>query len=925
VTLADPERWTRAKELFQSALEYAPADRERFLADACGGDDELRRGVLSLLHSDEKAGAFLEEAPDENALEDDEADALVGRRIGPYRLTAVIGGGGMGTVYRAVRSDSTYEKEVAVKLVKRGLETDAVLRRFRAERQILARLDHPGIARLLDGGTTTDGRPYFVLELIDGRPIDEWVAARGLDIRGRLELFLKVCAAVQYAHQNLFVHRDLKPANVLVTPQGEPKLLDFGIAKVLDPEWDGEATAAVQRPMTPEYASPEQVRGEPITTATDVHALGLMLYEILTGHHAYRAESRDPAAIAHKICYEEPARPSTAAGRDRHSKALTGDLDTIVLKALRKEPARRYGSAEQLADDIRRHLDGLPVRARKDTLPYRIGKFLRRNRIPVAAAAAVVAAVTWGFVSTRAERARAERGFQDTRRLANALIFDIHDAIQPLAGSTEARQMLVKEALTYLDRLSAEVKGDLELQQELAQAYSRLGDVQGGPGAPHLGDTAGALQSYRKAIAFYRAVTAVRPRDAHAQLQLGVCYNKAARALEHSGDVATTVADFEVAHQAAEAALALAPDDPASTVLLIDIETSQIGVLRRHRGMAGAMQSSRAALDRASDAARRWPQNGEVRRCLGNAYQEFASCLRHSGDLPGALEYQRKALAVREALLADEPRTPAGGWNVAGTHFYIARVLMEMARREEAAAELRKVEAMGEGLAQADPKDMEVQRGLLLAETELCALLPSTSSARDTLPTCRRLVARAEAFALAAAGSIEGPLMRGDAELQLGEALRRSGDRAGAAGLFERARARFAAVRHEHADYVPARRGLADAEFLLAGVLSEQGQTTGALGHYQSALELLEPLAAADHARELHGELASAHRRCGDIHARLAAGGPVDSHWRDARAEYQRALELLSALRRPHPLTAEQERDRAAAERGLARCPITPS
>jgi serine/threonine protein kinase/Tol biopolymer transport system component/Tfp pilus assembly protein PilF len=392
-----PERWKKVEEVFESALERSPEERRGYLAEACDGDESLRGQVETLLQSYEQAGSFIEEpvlAPDPNrTLIDEQSPAMIGRRVGSYKLVREIGRGGMGSVYLAVRADDEFQKRVAIKLIKRGMDTDFIIRRFRNERQILASLDHPYIARLLDGGTTEDGLPYFVMEYVEGQPIHFYCDTQKLSIHERLKLICKVCSAVHYAHQNLIIHRDLKPSNILVTGDGTPKLLDFGIAKILNPEISSQTldpTTAALRLMTPEYASPEQVRGEGATVASDVYTLGVMLYEILTDHRPYRLRSHMPQDLVHVICEVEPERPSTAingievipiegrepleitpesVSRARNStleqlrRQLSGSLDNIVLKAMSKAPQRRYQTVEELAEDINRYLEGQAVLA----------------------------------------------------------------------------------------------------------------------------------------------------------------------------------------------------------------------------------------------------------------------------------------------------------------------------------------------------------------------------------------------------------------------------------------------------------------------------------------------------------------------------------------------------------------------------------
>lgn len=425
------ERWQRTKEILQAVLERNTASaRAAFVRESCDGDEGLRAEVERLLAYELQAENFIEQpagvAADllkEVFAEDDErAATLAGQQIGHYKILREIGRGGMGAVYEAVRTDE-FTKRVAIKLVKRGMDTDHVLRRFRNERQILAQLEHPNIARIIDGGTTEDGLPYFVMEYVEGVPVDQYVVAHKLSISERLKLFLLICDAIAYAHHHSIIHRDIKPSNILVTSDGTPKLLDFGIAKLLDENASEETllqTATMWRVMTPEYASPEQVCGKEVKAATDVYSLGIVLYELLTGARPYRFASRRPDEMARVICEHEPERPSTAAATARVQKAteenaqnglarkgsatnhngasptndtnrasdfatvaarrqLRGDLDNIILTALRKEPERRYASIEEFSEDIRRHLEGLPVRARGNTFAYRSAAFVKRN------------------------------------------------------------------------------------------------------------------------------------------------------------------------------------------------------------------------------------------------------------------------------------------------------------------------------------------------------------------------------------------------------------------------------------------------------------------------------------------------------------------------------------------------------------------
>jgi serine/threonine protein kinase/tetratricopeptide (TPR) repeat protein len=494
-----PERWKQIRQLAEIALEEDLAQRSLLLKQACKDDDELRAEVESLIASCEAAEGFLEAPALVNASQLFAANfdrSIVGSMIGPYRVIREIGRGGMGAVYLAVRDDDQYKKQVAIKLVRRGMDTDFIVDRFRHERQILASLDHPNIARLLDGGTTMDGLPYFVMEHIEGSPINQYCDDRSLSTTERVKLFQTVCSAVQYAHQNLVVHRDIKPSNIIVTPEGVPKLLDFGIAKLLARDAVGQsqaATVTMLRPMTPDYASPEQVLGRAITTAADIYSLGVLLYELLTGRRPYHIKRYTPQEIEEVICKQEPDKPSTAihrveavtdagtaadtaptpeaisAVREAHPeklrRRLRGDLDNIVLMAMRKEPQRRYASVEQFSEDLRRHLEGLPVIARKDTFRYRAEKFVRRHKIGMAMATVMLALVVGAIVIVLAESRRATRERDKAERVSAFLvdIFKVADPGEARGKTITAREILDKGA----ERLEVELKDQPEVQATL--------------------------------------------------------------------------------------------------------------------------------------------------------------------------------------------------------------------------------------------------------------------------------------------------------------------------------------------------------------------------------------------------------------------------------------------------------------------------
>jgi serine/threonine protein kinase len=585
----------------------------------------------------------------------DDADPMVGRRLGVYRLVARIGGGGMGSVYLAERIED-YEQQVAIKLIRRGMDSEAIVRRFRTEIHVQAALGkHPDIAGLIDAGTAEDGRPYFVMEYVDGRRIDEYCDDRRLDIPARLRLFGRVCEAVQFAHQHAVIHRDLKPGNILVTGDGVPKLIDFGIAKLIDPGDGGaggiarpdaadELTRTGELVLTPEYASPEQVQGEPVTTASDVYALGVVLYQLLTGRRPYRLKARTTAEVFQAICEQAPERPSTAVVRrpDRRpakpaattsspaappgestttaptpplpepapapalgpvpeevaaargttpaglKRALAGDIDMIVLMALRKEPERRYASAAQLADDLQRYLDGRPVRARGDSAVYRAGKFVRRHAAAVAAATAVVLALvagivgtTWGLVLARRERDRAEVSSRQARRAVDQFFTRVgEERLLNQPGLHPLRKELLQDARRFYEEFLAERAGDPSLRAELAGARSRLARI-----TADIGSYAEAADQYGQAIELWDDLLRSYPGESEYQEELaGALNGRAVALMRMTGRREEALDACRRARELVDAAIAGGPAPASRRHLLAQVlqNTAQIQLDQGH-------------------------------------------------------------------------------------------------------------------------------------------------------------------------------------------------------------------------------------------------------------------------------------------------------------------------------------------------------
>jgi eukaryotic-like serine/threonine-protein kinase len=658
-----PERWKQVREVLEAALDVSSKERAALLDDACMGDPALKQEVEELLAAYEED--FLEHTPlDEINRQLTKEPSLEGQFIGPYKIIRELGQGGMGAVFLALRADDQYKKRVAIKLVKRGMDTDYVLSRFRHERQILASLDHPNIARFLDGGATENGLPYFVMEYIEGQPIDKYCDENRLTTIERLKLFQTVCSAVYYAHQNLVVHRDLKPSNIIVTAEGTPKLMDFGIAKLLNPNLYAQTlvpTALTQRLMTPDYASPEQVKGRSITTASDVYSLGVLLYELLTGHRPYQFKSYTQEEIERVICEEQPEKPSTAIGRvettpspegatqimitpeqvsltregqpDKLKKKLAGDLDNIVLMAMRKEPLRRYASVEQFSEDIRRHLEGLPCIARKDTFAYRAGKFALRNKIAVAVVAAFIILVVASAVVILNQSIRAARERDKAKQVSAFLVelFNVSDPGEARGNMITAREILDKGAQRIERELADQPEVQATLMSTIGQVYVKLGLYEA------------ALPLYEKALQT-RLETAGEESVEYAESlnYLGVLYN--------------AKSDYPNAERLFRQALAI-----RRRVLgkeHIEVARS-LGNLAHTLNGKGDTQEAEPLFREAIAMHRKVGGNEQLATTLNN----FALLLDNTGKYEEAEKLFKESLAMRRKLLGDDHPDVAGGIN----------------------------------------------------------------------------------------------------------------------------------------------------------------------------------------------------------------------------------------------------------------------
>jgi tetratricopeptide (TPR) repeat protein len=512
----------RLYQVYLDAADLPDEKRSEFLRRECGVDAGLRESVEALLTADRAAG--------DHWLERRTSGLAAGSLIGPYRVEKMIGRGGMGAVYLARRADGQDEQQVALKLISAGMFNAELRSRFLRERQVLASLSHPTIARLLDAGITREDQPFLVLEYVQGVPIDRFCDERRLGVRDRLRLFLQVCAAVQEAHRKLIIHRDIKPANILVDTSGQPKLLDFGIAKIVTDDGveagniDSSRTALL---FTPNYASPEQISGQSVGIGTDIYSLGVLLYQLLAGVLPLPTEHATPLEAARIVQEQDPRPPSGATSSAARRAELRGDLDTIVLSALRKNQAERYLSVESFAADIERYLAGFPVRARGKGFRYRAAKFVLRNRVWVAVAAALGivvvgsgAAIVRSAQLAREQRAIAERRFGELRELANSYIYELDAKLEAIPGTTAVRTLMAQRSLKYLDRLTADSGGDVKLERDAASGYLKFGLAMGVPGYSNLGDRKSARDSMEKAVGLRRSILRANPANLEDHLML---------------------------------------------------------------------------------------------------------------------------------------------------------------------------------------------------------------------------------------------------------------------------------------------------------------------------------------------------------------------------------------------------------------------
>ncbi len=781
-------RFARLKSLFVEASAFDAARRRRLLDAVSAEDSGLARDLAGMLAAHDlvddpfaSGAAWRAETSAAPDAAGELPDAWVGRRVGAYRLAKLIGRGGMGAVYLGERADGELKQRVAIKVILPGFATDEVLRRFRSERQVLAHLAHPNIARLLDAGATDDGLPFLVMEHVDGSDVEADCTRRGLDLESRLRLVITLCAAVEHAHRALVVHRDIKPQNVMVTDEGVVKLLDFGIAKLLGDPLAGEtpsgeelaATRAGPGVMTPAFASPEQLSGGVVTTATDVYALGVVLHRLLTGRHPFPLEERTWLELVRTVCerdlplasavvrraWGKEHLPAPPPGGERLALRLEGDLDAILARATGREPAERYASAAELASDLTRYLDGEAVEARRGDRRYRLAKLARRHRASITFGAVLALSLIGGIVATSlalhravVEKGEADRRFAQVRELAHAVVFKYRDAIADLPGSTPVQAELVRDALKYLDGLSQDAGNDVDLEREVAAAYAKLGDVQGDGYVANLGDSKGALESFRKAIHILEPLAAASPNDVALIQEIATDY-------EHQADVLWDTGTLDDARKSYEHAASLiesvgGADPPGGTrdarLGQVDMKLAQLHGDPEWANLgdsAGAVDYARKALDLREKVVAANPGARKLFSDVITAQQVLSALLAAAGSFDDADRLARTSLANARANNQNHGRD--------ATSTYDARVVgnslqligdVAFARGDTAAAFSGYQEFLdyySPKLA-ADPANQQIRQDLLSVELQMGRSLLRLDRGALAVVTARRALERAE-------------------------------------------------------------------------------------------------------------------------------------------------------------------------------------
>ncbi|MCU1260008.1 MAG: serine/threonine protein kinase [Bryobacterales bacterium] len=884
-------RWRLIEDIFHAAMERSAEDRVDYIEYACSGDAELIREVKSLLGHEPEFGRVLESVVTDAVRKLPSAlGQYAGRQVGPYELIREINRGGMGVVYLAIRNDQHYLQTVAIKFLRFGFDSAEMVRRFLHERQILANLSHPNIAAILDGGSTAEGLPYIVMEHIEGEPITEYCGKHRLSVRERLMLFRQVCSAVHHAHQKLVIHRDIKPGNILVTPDGTPKLLDFGIAKLLVPELvPGEPpmTDSAHRMMTPDYASPEQVMGELLGTGSDIYSLGVVLFELLTETRPYSTTGLSSREVERIVCRESTVKPSDLPSLPRRvAKELRGDLETIVLMAMHKDPNRRYASAGMFAMDLSRYLGGHVVAARPDTRAYRTAKFLRRHRAMLGAVAALMIAVLAGAITTMWQARKAERHFTQLRTLVESVLFNLNDRIGNLPQSTEIRSVLIKSTIDYLDSLTKEADADPKLLLEISRAYIKVAEIQGSPFVANLGLEDQALRSYEKALRLAQQAATQTRSDAASQLLIETRHSLARMQL-HVGKTEEARRNAREALRLAKAFQAARPAD-TSRAQLLAVAYNDLGSVKVTAGEVDeALPDFRAAL-----AAIKLVHNESSERLAARVYSNFGDALARTGPLPAALDALRSSVKINERVARDHAPNPQYQRELLVSYLNLGKVLGGVTNPnvgdvQAASMYFSKMREIAERLARLDNKNSQarIDLGFAYRWTGTGELATHPDAAVEwyskAIAITREALSRAP-------DSVNLRWQNAARSLELAEALRRARQTREAISEAQIARDTLIGLgasepRREF------RRLMLASHCMLADLNHQLGSGASAVSYQKSAMDMLSSVRSGEPDLYVDQTLAG----CYDVFSRVDPGRAAD--WRNQSREIRARMAAKGA------------------------------
>ena len=709
----DKSLWEQLKPILEIALTLDPSDRDAYLKTACSGNLNLYDAALNLLANESPVTFELSQAIRVSQVESAYHE---GQILGHYKLIEEIGRGGMGTVFLAERTDGEYDQRVAIKILQVGRSSDSLIQKLRNERQILANLKHPNIVNILDGGTSDQGIPFIVMEYVDGTMITDYIEEHNLNLQQKLNLFQKLCEVISFAHQKLIIHRDIKPSNILISQSGEIKLLDFGIAKILNQQ--GQSFQETQQLfITPDYASPEHIKGQHLTISSEVYSLGILFYQILTGVNPFKSEKKNLSEVMEMICEFNPLPPSKRFEKTKNK--LKGDIDNICLKALRKDAKERYHSVDHFSQDIDRYLQHIPVTATKDQWSYRAKKFVSRNRNYILSGLSIFTITLAGLFSSLYQAGEAKAMFNDLRGLTGSMLFEFYDGISSLEGATQAKEMIVSKTITYLEKMENRNSGNHDLMNDVSDGYQRLGNIQGNSYYANMGLSDDALKSFEKAVTISENLVTKYPTNQKYLFSLS-------QAFLGLGDVLYTLNELDSAllryKKSNHLLLGLTEKYPDSLnyVLALSESFNRIGDVSGMYGYSNlgntamAISSYNQSIDILEKLVVKAPDNTIFRNSLALSLAMLSNLYTVTGKFDEAIGAGYKSVSSFEALLEQDPHNYLRKTNILVTKNAMREPLSEVLRLDEALTLLKGVESNLLESQKIDPENIHIQSNLAI-------------------------------------------------------------------------------------------------------------------------------------------------------------------------------------------------------------------